>query len=62
MFLEDAIGSIEPGKYADIAVWDTDFYTAPTDAIKDARCLLTLFDGAVVYRAEDFGGTAEPPP
>jgi hypothetical protein len=62
MFLEDAIGSIESGKYADIAVWDTDFYTAPTEAIKDARCLLTLFDGEVVYRAEDFGGTAEPPP
>ncbi len=58
MFLEKKIGSIEPGKYADLAVWDTDFYTAPTASIKDARCEMTLFNGEVVFRAEDL--TAEP--
>jgi hypothetical protein len=52
MFLEQKIGSIEPGKYADLAVWDRDFYTAPTAAIKDAKCLMTLFDGRIVYRAD----------
>jgi predicted amidohydrolase YtcJ len=51
MFLEQKIGSIEKGKYADLAVWDTDFYTAPTDAIKDARCEMTFFNGELVYQA-----------
>lgn len=51
MFLEGKIGSIEVGKYADIAVWDKDPYSAPLDAIKDLACQLTLFQGEVVYRA-----------
>ena len=54
LFLEDKIGSIEVGKYADLAVWDRDLYTVPTDEIKDMKCLMTLFNGEVVYRAEDF--------
>jgi len=53
MFLEDKIGSIEVGKYADIAVWDKDPYRAPTAAIKDLKCQMTLFQGKVVYRAGD---------
>jgi predicted amidohydrolase YtcJ len=51
MFLEDRIGSIEPGKLADLAVWDRDFYSVPTDSIKDARCLMTIFNGRVVFDA-----------
>lgn len=51
MFLEDRVGSIEPGKDADIAVWDRDPYSAPVDALKDMRCELTLLRGKVVYRA-----------
>lgn len=49
MFLERKIGSIEPDKYADLAVWDRDFYAVPTAQIKDARCELTIFDGTVVF-------------
>jgi predicted amidohydrolase YtcJ len=48
MFLEDKIGTVEPGKKADIAVWDRDLYSVPTDQIKDMKCLLTLLDGQVV--------------
>jgi predicted amidohydrolase YtcJ len=51
LFLEDRIGSLEPGKEADIAVWDRDPYSIPTDAIKDLRCELTLLRGRVVYDA-----------
>ena len=51
MFMEDKIGSLEPGKRADIAVWDRDIYTIPTDQIKDMHCLMTLLDGEVVYTA-----------
>ena len=49
LFLENQIGSLEPGKDADIAVWDRDPYTVPTDALKDMKCELTLLRGKVVY-------------
>jgi predicted amidohydrolase YtcJ len=51
MFLEKKVGSIEVGKYADLAVWDRDFYSVPTADIKDAKCLMTIFDGKVVFDA-----------
>ena len=51
MFLERKIGSIEVGKYADLAVWDRDLYTVPTARIKDMQCQLTIFNGKIVYRA-----------
>jgi len=50
IFLDDRVGSIEVGKDADIAVWDRNMYTVPTDALKDLKCELTLFRGKVVYR------------
>src|SRR5712691_1121047 len=50
IFLEDRIGSIEVGKDADIAVWDRNMYTIPTDQLKDMQCELTLIRGKVVYR------------
>src|SRR3989475_12649952 len=51
MFLDDRIGSIEVGKDADIAVWDRDMLTVPTDALKDLKCELTIFRGKIVYTA-----------
>ena len=51
MFLEKKVGSIEVGKYADLAVWDRDFYSVPTAEIKDAKCLMTVFDGKIVFEA-----------
>jgi predicted amidohydrolase YtcJ len=52
LFLEDRIGSIEPGKDADIAVWDRDLYTMPAGEIPNIKCELTLVGGRIVYRAE----------
>ena len=52
LFLEDRSGSLEKGKYADIAVWDINPYEAETDAIKDMECRMTLLEGKVVYLAE----------
>jgi len=51
LFLEDRIGSLEPGKDADIAVWDRDLYSIPFDSVKDIHCELTLLRGKVVYSA-----------
>jgi hypothetical protein len=52
MFLENKIGTLEPGKQADIAVWNRDPYTVPADQIKQMKCLMTLIDGKVVYSTE----------
>jgi len=51
MFLDDKIGTLEAGKRADIAVWDRNIYSIPTNEIKDMHCLMTLIDGEVVYRS-----------
>ena len=51
LFMEDKIGSIEVGKYADIAVWDKNWYKATTDEIKNINCEMTLLGGKTVYQA-----------
>ena len=51
LFLEDKIGSLEPGKEADIAVWDRNFYSIPAAELKEAKCEMTLFHGKVVYES-----------
>jgi predicted amidohydrolase YtcJ len=51
LFLENRIGSLEPGKEADIAVWDRDPYGIPAGQLADLKCQLTLFHGVVVYDA-----------
>ncbi|MEE9230089.1 MAG: amidohydrolase [Acidobacteriota bacterium] len=61
LFMEDKIGSIEPGKYADIVVWDADPYSAPIEAIKEMRALLTLVNGEIVHRAADTGIVIQAP-
>ena len=53
LFLETRIGSIEIGKDADLAVWDRNLYTVPTDALRDLKCEMTLFRGAMVYAARN---------
>jgi hypothetical protein len=49
MFLEDKVGSIEVGKYADLAVWDRNLYEVPMVDLKDMQCEMTVFDGEIVF-------------
>jgi predicted amidohydrolase YtcJ len=51
LFLEDRIGSLEPGKEADIAVWDRNIYSVPSSELKQMKCEMTFFHGKVVYEA-----------
>jgi len=46
---EDKLGSVKPGKLADIIVLDRDILTVPEDEIKDIQVLTTIVDGRVVY-------------
>jgi predicted amidohydrolase YtcJ len=47
--MEDRIGSIEPGKLADIAVLDRDYFAIPDADIRKVRSVLTIVDGKVVH-------------
>ncbi len=49
--MEDKVGSIEPGKLADLAVLDRDFFTVPDADIRKIRAVLTLVGGKVVHDA-----------
>jgi hypothetical protein len=48
--LDDVTGTLEPGKFADLAVVDRDLFALAPNEIGDARCLLTMVEGEVVYR------------
>jgi len=48
---EDALGSLEVSKRADLVVLDRDYMTVPAAEIKNIRPTLTMTGGRVVYRA-----------
>ena len=51
VFEEDNLGSIAPGKYADLLVLDRDYLTVPADQIKDIQPLMTMVGGKIVWDA-----------
>lgn len=50
LFMEDKIGTIEVGKYADMIVIDKDIFETPKLEIETIQVLETIFRGEVVYR------------
>jgi len=48
--LDDVTGSIEVGKYADLAVVDRDLFAHPVDEIASAQVDATFVEGVPVYR------------
>jgi predicted amidohydrolase YtcJ len=51
LFEEANLGSLAPGKYADLLVLDRDYLKVPADEIKDIRPLMTMVGGRIVYEA-----------
>jgi hypothetical protein len=53
-FDEDKRGSLEAGKYADLAVLSDDYMTVPVEKVGEITSLLTLVGGKAVYGAGAF--------
>jgi predicted amidohydrolase YtcJ len=52
VFQESNLGSLQPGKYADLVVLDRDYLTVPADEIKDIKPVMTMVGGRVVYEKQ----------
>ena len=46
---EDELGTIEPGKLADLVVLNSDYFAVPNEDLKKIRSVLTVVGGNVVY-------------
>jgi len=53
---EDKKGSLEPGKFADLAVLSADPLTVEEERISDIRSLMTMVDGKIVYETQNWSG------
>ncbi|GAB4137440.1 MAG: amidohydrolase [Sphingomonadales bacterium] len=53
LFREDEIGSLEPGKLADMIVIDRDIVNGPIDDLRHTKVLQTYLNGELVYQADD---------
>ena len=51
---EDDLGSLEPGKLADFAVLDRDFFTISDEELWNIKNLMTGLGGRIIFRSPDF--------
>jgi predicted amidohydrolase YtcJ len=52
VFQEANLGSLAPGKYADLLVLDRDYLTVPAGQIKDIKPLITMVGGKLVHEVK----------
>lgn len=50
-FRENDLGSIQPGRFADLVVTDRDYLTVPAEQIKDIKSVMTIVGGKIFYDA-----------
>ena len=49
----DDLGSIEPGKAADFAIFDNDPFACDVDQLKKLKCVMTVVGGQITYDASE---------
>jgi hypothetical protein len=59
---QDKKGTLEPGKYADLAVLSKDLFSIPEEEIKNLSSVLTIVGGRIVYGADAFSKLSPPIP
>ena len=59
---EDRKGTLEVGKFADLAVLSADYFGIGVDAIKDLEAVMTMVGGKVVYGAGPYARLGPPAP
>jgi predicted amidohydrolase YtcJ len=47
---EKTSGTLTPGKFADISVFEEDFLNIPDEELKDVRIYMTVSGGEIVYQ------------
>ena len=56
---EDKLGTLVPGKFADLVILDRDYFTVPVDDLLKIRTPLTMVGGKIIQLQEslasDFG-------
>ncbi|TMG77677.1 MAG: hypothetical protein E6H80_00520 [Betaproteobacteria bacterium] len=52
VFQESNLGSIQPGKYADLLVLDRDYLKVPVEQIKDIKPVMTMVGGKIVHQTK----------
>ena len=53
LFMEDDLGTLEAGKFADLVVLDRDYLTVPPNEVREIRPVMTMVGGSVVHEAAD---------
>lgn len=51
--MEDRLGTLEPGRLADLVVLDRDYFTVPEADIRKIRPVMTIVDGRIVHGEPD---------
>jgi len=54
LFAENYLGTLEPGKRADLVVLDKDYMAVDAEQIRTIRPLATMVDGRWVYKADEY--------
>ena len=51
LHMDDVVGSLEPGKYADLVILSGNPITVPENELKDLEVLVTMIEGVAEYCA-----------
>jgi predicted amidohydrolase YtcJ len=55
---DDKKGTLEPGRFADLAVLSDDYFAVEDDAIRGLESVLTMVGGRIVHGAKEYGSLA----